>query len=137
MERESDEEHEKLLLDYLAEMDLEATRRYMARGRQLAGASLAVVEEGWLDGLAALADDPGNPARQDRFDDYAAELRLRGVEPPFERGRGSFERLIETNDRALAEMRKEPAREQAVNAALDEDVKRFERERARERVRPN
>ena len=137
MERELDAEHEKLLLDYLAEMEFQATERYLAQGREHGGKTLQAVEQGWLDSFAALSERPSDPILLDRFDCYAAELRLRGVEPPFEQGRGSFDRMIEANDRALAEMRKQPARMKTADAAFKRDLSRFVGERDRARRRPN
>jgi len=131
------EPDEELLLGYLADLDTRKTELYLSRGRVHRDASLEAVTEGWLASFAGLPESVGSEAAYDRFDAYDAELRLRGVEPPYEQARGIFDRLVAATDRAKAEMRKDAARYRAADEALGSEIAAYAAQRERTGRTPN
>jgi hypothetical protein len=82
MADDSSEDPEAVVNAFLQHKSLEQTQDYLVRGRRFAKLDVAQMNEDWINAVR------GWLAHKDRtnermMDDLAAELRLRGVEPPY------------------------------------------------------
>jgi len=82
MADDSSEDPEAVVNAFLQHKSLEQTQDYLVRGRRFAKLDVAQMNEDWINAVR------GWLAHKDRtnermMDDLAAELRLRGGEPPY------------------------------------------------------
>jgi hypothetical protein len=66
---------------FLDHQEMEETRAYLERGREFKGAPAEGIEEAWAVAFK-LVYEYGESSHRDQLNDLAAELRLRGLEPP-------------------------------------------------------
>ena len=76
------EDPEAIVNAFLQHKSLEQTRDYLVRGRRFAKLDVAQLNEDWIIAVRSwLAHKDRTNERM--MDDLAAELRLRGIEPPY------------------------------------------------------
>jgi hypothetical protein len=80
---DSSEDPEAVVNAFLQHKSLEQTQDYLVRGRRFAKLDVAQMSEDWI-----LAHK--NRTNERMMDDLAAELRLRGLEPPY----GAVEQVL-------------------------------------------
>jgi hypothetical protein len=80
----NDQEADALADEFLAHMQMEGTVEYLARGRRHQALNLCDLNDQWT---AAFLDafPTGRRERVIDMDDLASELRLRGLDPPYDR----------------------------------------------------
>src|SRR4051794_31180020 len=75
------EEIDPMAKAFLDHQEMEETRAYLERGREFKGAPAEGINEAWTLAFK-LVYEYGETGHRNQLDDLAAELRLRGVEPP-------------------------------------------------------
>ena len=86
--------------DFLQRRNLEQRRKYLARGRRFVVLDVAQLGKSWIAAVRNWL------ARKDRaaevtIDDLTAELRLRGLEPPYEAIKHEFAGIDEVAQKKL------------------------------------
>ena len=99
---------------FLDSQEMEETRAYLERGREFKGAPVEGINEAWALAFK-LVYEHGETSHRAQLDDLAAELRLRGVEPPGH--------LVQDTIRALQERLRNTA--ETARDTLLENVRRF------------
>ena len=99
---------------FLDHQEMEETRAYLERGREFDGAPVEGISEAWALAFK-LVYEYGETGHRHQLDDLAAELRLRGLEPPGH--------LVQDTIRVLQERIRDTAG--MTRDALLENVRRF------------
>src|SRR6478609_1259646 len=99
---------------FLDSQEMDETRAYLERGRAFSGAPVEGINEAWALAFK-LVYEHGETGHRNQLDDLAAELRLRGLEPPGH--------LVQDTIRVLKERLRDTAG--AARDTLLENVRRF------------
>jgi hypothetical protein len=108
---------------FLAHIAMEETRDYLERGRHFSGLSTEELKRSWTDAFKLWCAHRTAESQRE-FDDLAAELRLRGEEPPYE--------TVEAETREMVR----EVKETPFNLEDDPVVKKID-EYHRKRAKPN
>jgi len=82
MADDSSEDPEAVVNAFLQHKSLEQTQDYLVRGRRFAKLDVAQMSEDWIIAVRSWLAHK-NRTNERKMDNLAAELRLRGVEPPY------------------------------------------------------
>ena len=110
---EEQEEIERNVDAFLQSEMMEDTAAYLSRGRPYSTISPEEANRRWTAAVVAWFEER-HPGRQREMDDLAAELRLRGLAPPYDAVRSTFDA-----------MRAEIARDGPDNPGVRERIRKF------------
>jgi hypothetical protein len=112
---------------WLANEAFENLQDYLKRGRPLASALLENLNDRWvhlMDDWARAAIARTNADHRER-EDIQSELKLRKVEPPFERVREALERLRRASEEHFENLRRDPDQLALKESELDAAIEQF------------
>ena len=72
-----------LIDQFLQHRKMEQTQDYLSRGRRFAHCDAGQLNDGWVSAVRSWLARK-DPSRERTMDDLAAELELRGCEPPYD-----------------------------------------------------
>jgi hypothetical protein len=99
---------------------MQASRDYIARGRSLAGYGDSAVQDVWVAAFERWIEQK-NVVNARNMDDAAAELRLREMDPPYDRVKAKTDKLQEKIRQLGADAR---------SKSLDQEIDNFLQDRA-------
>jgi hypothetical protein len=114
---EDQEKIEKAAAAVFSADDMERTEEYLKRGQPFQHLTIEELGQRWTNGIKAWCRDYSKEWLRE-FDDAAAELRLRGADPPFETVRDEIAALLAECRRDILEHPDE-ARD-SIEARIDE-----------------
>jgi hypothetical protein len=109
-----DQKYDDIATEYLHHALMNEAREYVVRGRSLGGSSDSEVQDIWVAAFRRWFDER-TTANARNMDDAAAELRLRNIEPP-------YDRVKDKTDKIQAEIKRlsPDAPSEALGRSIDE-----------------
>jgi len=118
---------EDQVLAYLQNQSLLETQDYLRRGRRFHQTTSSELGDLWVLSFSKWVVERKPDLQQD-WQDVAAEYRLRGSEPPFDRVRQSFDELIRQASDHADRLFRDPERLSEAERQLQEELDEFQAE---------
>lgn len=96
------------MIDFVESRQIDQIVDYMQRGARFAPLSDDDLVAQWLTALSAMADAPLDQSCYAGFVDVEAEMNLRNIVPPRDRGRPELERWMAATDIAIQAFTRDP-----------------------------
>jgi hypothetical protein len=121
----TEDELDEDLSGYLASKTLDEDAQYVARGRMHRQLSKEELIAKWAAAFRRMADEPLDRCLRSSEEDLAAELRLRGIEPPYKSMGKHFERWKAAAVELIEQLRHDPQRFEEIGRGLADEVEEF------------
>jgi len=118
-----DDEVEAEVQALLASTQMDQTADYLARGRTHQHLAQNELLDAWIRAFKAVVDAgiPGDLVARQRESDFASEIKLRGIEPPYSMVKDAVDRFCS----AVAGRMKAPDAMQRLADSLEADLAKF------------
>jgi hypothetical protein len=113
------------MLSWFASDSVDQVADYAARGRRHSSLENDALFEAWKHAMRAMAAQPERPEHRALEKDLSAEIRLRGLEPPFGEVKEAIDSYTQSIADLLERLRQDPDELESINSEIVKDLEEF------------